>query len=164
MQRLIHMLNFLCCTKPISVKRLFSVRKLSMWRILCKNYNKLWPILTIPPQELCLPQAWRLCCGFKPGSKWHEVGTPHTTQSPDSGTKQHCLIQPRIWCKHGTRWNNKKRKRSRDSVLSHGWDPCRGHLFQPCLLGIFFYDNKRAGTQVISGFSPWDEPSPGTPE
>lgn len=35
------MLNFLCCTKPTSIKRLFSVRKLSMWRILCKNYNKL---------------------------------------------------------------------------------------------------------------------------
>lgn len=103
MQRFIHMLNFLCYTKPISIKRLLSVRKLSMWRILCKNYNKLWPILTIPPQELCLHQAWRLSCGFKPGSKRHEVGPPHRTQSPDSGTKQHCLIPawdlPQTWHK-----------------------------------------------------------------
>lgn len=29
------------------------------------------------------------CCGFKPGSKWYEVGPPHTTQSPAGGTEQH---------------------------------------------------------------------------
>lgn len=91
------------------------------------------------------------CCGSKLGSKQHEVGPPHTTKSCAGGTKQQHQIPA---------WNLPqtlhKRQRNRDSFLTH--------LLQSHILEISFYDNKKAGTQVIWGFSQWDAPSLNTPE
>lgn len=131
-----------------------------MWVILRKRSDKLWPILTVALRELCLKTVVASSLGPN-GMRWDHPIQHNPPQVAQSNTTR---PQPGTCCKHSTRWNNEKRQRSRDSFLTHLLGPCSGHLFQPCVLGIFFYNNKGAGPQVIWGFSQWDAPSSSTPE
>jgi len=115
--------------------------------------------LAVPLRELCLKAV--VASSMCPNDmRWDHPIQHNPSQVAQNNTAR---PQPGTCHEHSTRQND-KRQRSRDSFLTHLLGPCSGHLFQPRVLGIFFYNNRRARTQVMGGFSQQDAPSPSTPE
>lgn len=99
------------------------------------------------------------CCGFKPGSKRHEVGPPCTTQSPAGGTKQH--RQTPAWDLPQTQHKVERQEDAEEQRLVPN-PPARPLQWAPlpCVLGIFFYDNKDQELRLSEDFPNGMHPLP----